>query len=254
MVASGLDANLARRCRVTETTFYDDFYRDAGDSVSKEIAAIHGEDLASCSAPGAWWNGAERRALASLARAARCDAKLQVATGDEDASTASLPGGVRRLVTEIAVRPEQLDRAAIDGALADGVPDAACVEVVGLVSRVVNHDVFARGLGVSSRPLAKPTAGEPHRTRPATAIDEGGFLHSIGDEGRALYGDGMQPFIYRALSLVPDEARRNMALGDAQYLPIDRFFDFGYSHHAALRRAQVEVVAGRVSALNECFY
>ncbi|NNL84249.1 MAG: hypothetical protein HKP27_01270 [Myxococcales bacterium] len=245
---------------MAEPTLYDDFYRAAEGSVSKDIAALHGEDLASCSAPGAWWNGEERRTLASLARAARCDAKLQVATGDEHASTASLPEGVRRLVTELAVRPEQLDRAAIDGAQGDGVSDAACVEVVGLVSRVVNHDVFARGLGISSRPLAPPVAGEPRRTRPATAIAEGGFLPSIpsgrrgGDEGRALYGDGMQPFIYRALSLVPDEARRNMALGDAQYLPIDRFFDFGYSHHPALRRAQVEVIAGRVSALNECFY
>jgi hypothetical protein len=64
----------------------------------------------------------------------------------------------------------------------------------------------------------------------------------------------VQPFIYRALSLVPDETGRCMELGDEQYLPGDVFFELEHSRSPGLTRPQVEVVAGRTSALNECFY
>jgi hypothetical protein len=43
------------------------------------------------------------------------------------------------------------------------------------------------------------------------------------------------------------------ALGAAQYVPIERVPDVTFSERA-LTRAQMELVAGRVSALNECFY
>ena len=235
-------------------------YGDSTISVPEDAASVHEEDLANLAHPGAWWDGPQRRAIASAARAARCDAKLQAPTRDTEKSEAPLPAAVGNFVGEVATRAHALDRASLEPVLGDGLSDAACVEIVGVVARVVNHDVFARGLGIPSRGLSAPAPGEPSRTRPDTAIDEGGFLPSIpsgrrgGEEGRALYGEAMQPFIYRALSLVPDEARRNMRLGDAQYLPIDSFFDFGYSHHPSLTRAQVEAIAGRVSALNECFY
>ena len=55
-------------------------------------------------------------------------------------------------------------------------------------------------------------------------------------------------------SLVPDEVKRHMELEKAQYQPLGNIMNFDLRHHKGLSRAQVEVVAGKVSALNECFY
>ena len=54
------------------------------------------------------------------------------------------------------------------------------------------------------------------------------------------------------MSLVPDAVRDLRILSAAQYQPLDKAGDFAYRR--ALGREQVELVAGRVSAINECFY
>jgi hypothetical protein len=62
------------------------------------------------------------------------------------------------------------------------------------------------------------------------------------------------PYIVRAMSLVPDELRAHLELEIAHYTRLDKLFDYQYQHHEGLTRPQTEVVAGRVSALNDCFY
>ena len=61
------------------------------------------------------------------------------------------------------------------------------------------------------------------------------------------------PNIVRALSLVPDAVRTMWRSSDAHYLPVA---DIGnpLARGAALDRMQTELVAARVSAINECFY
>ena len=132
-----------------------------------------------------------------------------------------------------------------------------------MVSRAVNVDVFARGIGQPSPTLLPPVAGRPGRQRPRTARNEGAWAASVPggargeDEAIALYGSKdpqAAPYIYRALSLVPREAAGLMQLGAAQYLQIQDFMDPGFSYEPTLSRAQLELVAARVSALNACFY
>ncbi len=60
------------------------------------------------------------------------------------------------------------------------------------------------------------------------------------------------PAVVRALSLVPDEVRSWQQLASAQYLSLESMTAMETSR--AIDRAQMELVAGRVSALNECFY
>ena len=237
-------------------------YEDSKYAVPGNLEAAHRDDFASYAAPGTWWTGAERTAVAQTARDARCQVGVQErnATSDRRGAGAALPDAVRRLVGQLAVAPAEIDRSTYESARAAGLSDGQYIEVVGVVSRIVNMDVFARGIGVATRELPPPRPGDPSWAQPAEATHEGAWLPTLpsgrrgGETGRSLYGDAMQPFIYRALSLVPDEARRVMELGDEQYLPLDHFFDFNYSLHPSLSRAQVELVAGRVSALNECFY
>ena len=61
--------------------------------------------------------------------------------------------------------------------------------------------------------------------------------------------------VIRALSLAPDEVRNLHDLGGAHYI------DHGLVHDpsatrmgGALSRTRIELVAGRVSILNDCFY
>ena len=55
------------------------------------------------------------------------------------------------------------------------------------------------------------------------------------------------------LALVPGAVRQLKELSAVHYLPIDRVID-PRARMPGLSRAQMELVAGRVSALNECFY
>ncbi|MBW2232815.1 MAG: hypothetical protein JRH17_20685 [Deltaproteobacteria bacterium] len=56
------------------------------------------------------------------------------------------------------------------------------------------------------------------------------------------------------MSLVPDAVRRMQDLSSAQYIPLDQLANPSADPGRALSRAQIELIAGRVSAVNECFY
>ena len=63
---------------------------------------------------------------------------------------------------------------------------------------------------------------------------------------------GAAPYVLRALSLVPAELRAWRIVADAQYLGTKQMMSFESTR--AIDRSQIELVAGRVSSLNECFY
>lgn len=224
--------------------------------VSESLEATHDAALASLVDSGSWWSGEDRRAIAEVARSSRAAAGLQ--SGPVDA-TGGLATHVVELASKLAVSPRELELADFES-FTKGGSVGEYVETVGVVAVVTNLDIFSRGIGLPPAPLAAGDGRAPTAALPKAAREEGAWVPTVpcgirgGEEGRSLYGEGMQPFIYRALSIAPKDAATNMALGDAQYLPIDRFAEYAYSHHPALSRPQVELVAGRVSAVNECFY
>ena len=74
---------------------------------------------------------------------------------------------------------------------------------------------------------------------------------AVGSEAD-LFDGKMTGNVIRALSLVPDEVRGLNDLNAAQYLPMNKVMrnDTG----RALGRSQIELIAARVAAINECFY
>ena len=61
--------------------------------------------------------------------------------------------------------------------------------------------------------------------------------------------------VIRALSLAPDEVRTLNDLGGAHYITHGHVRDPSATKDGSvLSRAQIELVAGRVSILNDCFY
>ncbi len=68
-----------------------------------------------------------------------------------------------------------------------------------------------------------------------------------------LWAPGKAGNVIRAMSLVPDEVRTLNELGAVHYLPNAWVRDPSASQ-GALTRPQMELVAGKVTALNDCYY
>ena len=65
--------------------------------------------------------------------------------------------------------------------------------------------------------------------------------------------DTLIDVIHRALSLVPAEVTGFFDLDTVHYLPDAVLRDYG-NEYRALTHAQIEFLAARVSAINQCFY
>ena len=84
-------------------------------------------------------------------------------------------------------------------------------------------------------------------------------FHVDGDDLRALTANadysraGREANIRRALTLVPDEARGFFDVVAAQYLAGPQMRDFSREFRA-ITHLQIELLAARVSALNQCTY
>ncbi len=79
-------------------------------------------------------------------------------------------------------------------------------------------------------------------------------IHNAGTPEEDLWVSGKTGNVVRAMSLVPDEVRTLCELSDAHYLAMPLVRQPGVDAGRALNRSQIELVAGRVSALNQCFY
>lgn len=240
---------------------------DYGDApVREDIRAAHRAFWDHLRSPGAWWTGAERVAIAAESRLAEtCDlcvrrkaALSPGAVAGEHGGTELLPAAVVEVIHRVRTDPARLSRPWYDGIVAAGLEPPAYVEVIGVVTMLAGVDAFARALGVEPFPLPGPAPGAPSRHLPESARAAGAWVPMIAPEDASgpeadLYPAGtMIPNIVRALSLVPDEARMMQVLGAAHYLSVERIHD--PLARRTLNRPQMELVAARVSLLNQCFY
>lgn len=237
-------------------------YSDSPFPVRDEIDRTHAVQLSSLGAPGTWGTGPQRLAVAKATRAAGIAAGL-LEQGDKPETEApvALPKVVRTVIDKLAVSPATFAQSDYEDALTGGLSDAEYVELVGLVARMCDLDIFARGIGVPLRALPETAEpGRPSRVRPTAAVIEEAWVPTIpnlpagGEEAKVLYAGEQRPYIIRSLSLVPDEFHAHRALEGVQYMPFGKVFDYDYQPHEGLTRPQCEIVAGRISARNECFY
>ena len=133
------------------------------------------------------------------------------------------------------------------------------MELVGIAVTVLSIDEFNRALGLPVEPLPAPKAGEPRHYRPDQAERGTGFVAMIPAYGTTgeesdLWAPGRTANVLRALSLVPNAVREWMAVGAEQYLSMRGMTRFTEIPGRSINRMQIELVAGRVSSHNECFY
>lgn len=236
-----------------------------------DLVAAQEMMLASLSRAGTWWTGAERRAIALEARVARdcvlcAERKAALSPSSIDGThdgPAELDAAVVDVIHRIVTDPGRLARSWYEGVIADsGLTVERYVELVAVTVLMNAVDVFARAVGRDYPDLPEASPGEPTRLRPATARVEAAWVPQIptGEEGgadwTALYDDRETvPQIGRALSLVPAEVELLNSVSASHYMRLDNVGDPTYTEPGrGVDRLQMELVASRVSAVNECFY
>lgn len=242
-------------------------YETAPVRVRDDLAAAHRRAWEHIADPGTWWTGAERVALAAETRNAvncrlcreRKEALSPSAVSGSHESLGELPENVVEVVHRIRTDPARLTRTWFGTVIGSGLTPERYVEIVSLVVHVVSVDTFARGIGISPLSLPGSAGGTPTEKRPKGAKPGPAWVPwiepaDLTDTEADIYPRGRAPAnIHKAMSLVPAEVKSFFDLCEHQYLGALEMRDFGREFRA-ITHAQIELLAGRVSALNRCFY
>lgn len=218
--------------------------------------------------PGNWWRGADRVAIAAEVRAAQacelCKERKAALSpfsveGMHNTSTNLPPvavDAVHRVVTDVSRLTENW----LSDCVKQGLSHEQYIELLGIVVAVVSIDAFHRALGIELEILPEPKAGEPSRYRPMTAKKGDAWVATIaasmadGDEADLYDGMRQTGNVLLAMSLVPDSVRLLHTLSAVQYLKSRDVVNPSMNGDRYISRAQMELLAGRVSALSDCFY
>lgn len=241
--------------------------QNAHYALRPELAECHEATWQHIASAGTWWTGEERVAIAEevrRARACRLCAERKAAVspfsvdGDHD-SAGKLPSTVVDVIHRITTDPGRLTQSWLRGVLEAGLADTHYVELVGCAVISNALDVFQRALSFEDAQLPAPLPGEPTRERPDAACEDGAWVPLIPNDATAALevyrGMSTVPNIGRALSLVPKEVAALAGLSGPHYMELGNVRDPNYETPGrAIDRLQMELVAARVSLLNECFY
>lgn len=243
-------------------------YEDLDFAVRPDIGEAHRTFFARLAQPGSWWTGAERVAIARESRnavtcafcAERKDALSPYTLAGAHDHNGGLPEAAIDAVHRVVTDQGRITRRWVEDNESRGLSKAAYIELVGIVVCMFSIDEFSRALGSALEPLPQPVAGEPDRYRPAVLAEDIGFVPTVPPDGTDgnreadLWPPGQTANVVRAVSLVPNALRDWRAIADAQYLSFEGMANLVKDDNRSIDRMQMELVAGRVSAINECFY
>lgn len=218
------------------------------------------------SGPGTWFTGIDRLAIAEEVRAAKpcplCQARKAAispyAVAGDHVECGKLPAPLIEVVHRVTTDSGRLTESWYRSILDAGISDAQYVEAIGVIAIIIGLDTLDRALGQGTKALPAPQSGMPSRVRPAGAAKTIAWVPTL--EPADVSADDPDPYpfgdpvnIHRALSLVPAEVRAFFDLDFELYLPQAAIRDFDHDMRA-IDHAQIELLAGRTSYLNDCFY
>jgi hypothetical protein len=244
-----------------------EFYASAPIAIREDLAGAHARAWARIGGPGTWWDAAGHIAIAAETRHAtscalcrrRKDALSPAAIEGGHDSLGALPEIVVEVVHRVRTDPARLSEGWFRGVIAAGLREEQYVETVSIVAHVVAIDTMAHGLGLDEPALPEPRPGTPSRYRPDGAKVGGAWVPwlepaDLSEAEADLYPSGRPAAnIMKAMSLVPDEVRSFFDVVSHQYQPPLAMRDFSREYRA-ISHAQIELLAARVSALNQCLY
>ena len=200
--------------------------------------------------PGTWWTGAQRLAIVEASRLAMAAGPRPI--GEAVPSLCDLDRsdgvGISDLTLEV-VRRVAAESGRIEATWAEEAIDlmgpGRYVELVALVVLTVPIDMFCELLGRPRQTLPAVFAGEAAGGVPEGVAAGGAYVPWLVNGWKG-------PNVARALSYVPADNDRRLAMVSSMY-DGSEFFEMVWSHRS-LSRPQIELLAARTSALNECFY
>ena len=247
-------------------------YSESGYDVRPDLGEAHRDVWRQIANAGSWWRGGDRVAIAQEVRNARncqlCrDRKEALSPFAISGSHVSSGGGATNLpdvaidaVHRLTTDPSRLTQSWLQECVAQGLPLEKYVELLGIVVAIVSIDGFHRAMGFALEELPTPQAGEPSQYRPS-GLEEGvawvpmlPAANAKDDEADLYDGRKQTGNVVTAMSLVPDSVRILKTLSAVHYIPMAQVPDRHANGGRSLSRAQIELVAGRVSALSDCFY
>ena len=120
--------------------------------ITERIKAAHRRSWERLAAPGFWWTGAERVAIAAESRRA--------AAFEGGAGSDLLPEAAVHAVQKIVVDNANLSREWCDQiCAAEGMSDAHYIELLGVLVHVFSIDELHRALEIPLEPLPAPVVG-----------------------------------------------------------------------------------------------
>ena len=219
--------------------------------------------------PGNWWSGSERVAIAQASRdATQCalcvDRKNALSpygvAGNHDGAAGVLSAKATDAAHRITTDAARLTRTWIDETVADTFTHGHYVEAVSVIVTVFCIDSFHRALGIELEPLPEPLPGKPTQYWPPGAAIDDAWVPMLRPETLTeaeadIFGGMPQTAnVLRAMSLVPDAVRHLGVQSAVQYVDMPNVRNFESSGQLGLSRPQIELVAARTSAINDCFY
>jgi len=232
---------------------YDRGMRFARDSF---IVGVPEHQLATFDAAWQWlsepsgaWTADEKLAMVDVARNAspRLLHDRRPATIDHLSSEVEIGRKLSPLVVDTVERVA-VEAGAIcrewASAVIDVLGDTAYAELVAVIATVTPIDRACELLGRPVEPLPDPLAGLPTGERADPTVDIGAYVPAA--QGFA------GPNVAKSLSVAPTANLVRLGVVRALYSGT-RFGELRWDD-GALNRPQVELVAARTSALNECFY
>ena len=209
--------------------------------VRGDLVEAHRASFRHVASPGACLTAAQRIRLAEIARDAYLEAE------PSPPWVRRYPEATENLAYRLARHAGTFRVDLYDRAIAEGMSALVWIEVVGVVIATIPVVAFARAVGSDCAPFPPPLCDPPTGRVAADLVDA--TLNWVPVAAPA----DRSAAVVQALSALPDEWENLWRLASEQYMS-DRQMDDPEWTRGTLSRPQMELVAGRISKLRECFY
>ena len=234
---------------------YTMVYQDQSLPIRESIASSHRDGIAAFAKAGTWFTAERRLAILDEARIAHtcslCDRRKAALSpysekGEHD-SHADLADNIIEVIHRLKTDSGRLTQSWFNSVLATGLSGEEYIEIVGIVSTSIIIDSFSVALGVELLAPGDPIEGQPDKTTNEDVFDGGAWVPML-NVAQEMTETGLpsSPNIFRAMGLVPSAIQHFFSVMRSHYSLAD--LDF------AINRSQTELIASKVSSLNQCFY
>lgn len=219
-------------------------YQQQGYGVSDAVAEVHRSSWQNIAGCGHFFNGEQRIAIAQQARASRAQRDAAKWLRKNLPDTPCLNKTAVQCARIIGADAHQIDKSWAQLQIAE-IGAAAYVELGSIVVTVTAIDAFNEAIGRAHENLPEPQVG----------VADGEFNQDVTDAGAyvPMVDPWPGPNVSRAMSLVSDANALFMANVAAMYTGASNNFN-QLVWQGPLSRPQIELLAARVSSMNECFY